>query len=117
MPSRPSWPCPRNSWPYLRLTTWAQPWTASRKHPHLRVLFFWGIVAWASVLDKGQGFIYTFPDFIAPMSQDNVIKLECTECKTLNYRSRKNKKTLKNRLEMQKHCSTCGKHTGHKETK
>lgn len=51
------------------------------------------------------------------MSQDNLIKLECTECKKVNYRSRKNKKTLKERLELNKYCSTCGKHTVHKETK
>ncbi len=51
------------------------------------------------------------------MSQDNMIKLECTECKTVNYFSRKNKKTLKERLEMKKHCNKCSKHTQHKETK
>ncbi len=51
------------------------------------------------------------------MSQDNMIKLECTECKTVNYFSHKNKKTLKERLEMKKYCPSCGKHTSHKETK
>lgn len=51
------------------------------------------------------------------MSQDNMIKFECTECKTINYFSRKNKKTLKTRLEMNKFCNTCKKHTMHKETK
>jgi len=51
------------------------------------------------------------------MSQDNMIKLECTECKTVNYFSHKNKKTLKNRLELQKFCNSCKKHTLHKETK
>lgn len=51
------------------------------------------------------------------MSQDNMIKLECTECKTINYFSKKNKKILKERLEMKKHCKNCGKHTMHKETK
>ncbi|MBU1126315.1 MAG: 50S ribosomal protein L33 [Patescibacteria group bacterium] len=51
------------------------------------------------------------------MSQDNLIKLECTECKTVNYNSKKNKKILKDRLEMKKHCKHCGKHTSHKETK
>lgn len=51
------------------------------------------------------------------MSQDNMVKLECTECKRVNYFSRKNKKTLKNRLELKKHCKFCGKHTVHKETK
>lgn len=51
------------------------------------------------------------------MSQDNMIKLECTECKRVNYFSRKNKKTLKDRLEMKKFCKFCDKHTNHKETK
>ncbi|MDA3802736.1 MAG: 50S ribosomal protein L33 [Patescibacteria group bacterium] len=51
------------------------------------------------------------------MSQENMIKLECTECKTVNYHSRKNKKVLKERLEMNKFCKNCNKHTLHKETK
>lgn len=51
------------------------------------------------------------------MSQDNMIKLECTECKRINYFSRKNKKILKNRLELKKYCKYCKKHTLHKETK
>jgi len=51
------------------------------------------------------------------MSQDNMIKLECTECKRINYFSRKNKKILKERLEMNKYCKFCKKHTPHKETK
>lgn len=51
------------------------------------------------------------------MSQDNLIKLECSECKRVNYFSKKNKKTLKERLLMKKHCKHCGKHTPHKETK
>lgn len=51
------------------------------------------------------------------MSQDNMIKLECTVCKRANYFSTKNKKTLKNRLEMKKFCRHCRKHVVHKETK
>ena len=51
------------------------------------------------------------------MSQDNLMKLECTECKTVNYHSHKNKKVLKERLEMKKYCNHCRKHTLHKETK
>jgi len=51
------------------------------------------------------------------MSQDNLMKLECTECKRVNYYSHKNKKTLKGRLEMKKFCKFCGKHLKHKETK
>jgi len=51
------------------------------------------------------------------MSQDNMIKLECTECKRVNYNSSKNKKILKSRLELKKFCKFCKKHTAHKETK
>lgn len=51
------------------------------------------------------------------MSQDNLIKFECKECKRVNYFSKKNKKTLKNRLELKKFCRHCKKHTLHKETK
>lgn len=51
------------------------------------------------------------------MSQDNMIKLECTGCKRVNYHSHKNKKTIKERLELKKFCKHCQKHTAHKETK
>ena len=51
------------------------------------------------------------------MSQDNLIAMACSDCKTVNYHSHKNKKTLKNRLEMNKFCKKCKKHTVHKETK
>jgi len=51
------------------------------------------------------------------MSQENLIKMECTVCKRVNYFSHKNKKTLKNRLELKKHCKWCRKHAVHKETK
>jgi len=51
------------------------------------------------------------------MSQETLIKLECTGCRKVTHFSRKNKKTLKNRLEMKKHCKFCKKHTPHKETK
>ncbi len=51
------------------------------------------------------------------MSQDNLIKFECKDCKQINYYSSKNKKTLKNRLELVKFCKHCKKRTMHKETK
>jgi len=51
------------------------------------------------------------------MSQDNMIRFECTECKNVNYHSTKNKKANKERLELNKFCKFCGKHTQHKETK
>jgi large subunit ribosomal protein L33 len=50
------------------------------------------------------------------MSQDNLIKLECTVCRKVNYHSSKNKK-IKVRLELRKFCKTCKKTTPHKETK
>ncbi|HBW74141.1 MAG: 50S ribosomal protein L33 [Candidatus Magasanikbacteria bacterium GW2011_GWA2_45_39] len=51
------------------------------------------------------------------MSQDNLVKMECTQCKRVPYHTHKNKKTLKSRLELKKHCKFCKKHTPHKETK
>ena len=51
------------------------------------------------------------------MSQEFLIKLECTQCKTVNYQSHKNKKTLKERLELSKFCKGCRAHHPHKETK
>ncbi len=53
---------------------------------------------------------------IKTMSQENLIKLECSQCHRINYYSRKNKK-IKTRLELKKHCKWCRKHTMHKETK
>ena len=45
------------------------------------------------------------------------VTLACTECKQRNYNSKKNKKNDPERLEMNKHCKFCKKHTLHKETK
>jgi large subunit ribosomal protein L33 len=45
------------------------------------------------------------------------ITLACTECKQRNYNSKKNKKNDPDRLEMNKYCKFCKKHTLHKETK
>lgn len=51
------------------------------------------------------------------MPQKNLIKFECSVCKNLNYYSKKNKKVLKERLQLKKYCEHCKKHTLHKETK
>ena len=51
------------------------------------------------------------------MSQDNLAKLECKECKHTNYHTTRNKKKLKDRLELKKFCKWCKKQTLHKETK
>jgi large subunit ribosomal protein L33 len=43
--------------------------------------------------------------------------MECASCKRANYHTFKNKKKIKERLLLRKHCPWCGKHTEHKETK
>ncbi len=45
------------------------------------------------------------------------ITLACSECKQRNYNTMKNKKNDPDRLEMNKYCRFCRKHTLHKETK
>jgi len=51
------------------------------------------------------------------MSQDQLIKLQCSTCKRINYWSRKNKKKVERKIETKKHCKWCRKHTIHKEVK
>ncbi len=51
------------------------------------------------------------------MSQDNLTKLECSVCKRVNYFTTRNKKKLKNKLELKKFCNWCKKHQLHKEIK
>ena len=45
------------------------------------------------------------------------ITIACTECKQRNYETSKNKRNNPDRIEVQKYCKFCGKHTTHKETK
>lgn len=51
------------------------------------------------------------------MPQPNLIRLQCTTCKRYNYWSTKNPKTVEKKLELQKYCKWCRKHTKHKEAK
>jgi large subunit ribosomal protein L33 len=44
-------------------------------------------------------------------------KLACTVCKKTNYFVKKTKATAEKKLELKKFCSTCKKHTPHKESK
>lgn len=44
------------------------------------------------------------------------VRLQCTECMSLNYTILKKKGDPK-RYEMTKYCPACGKHTVHRETK
>ena len=45
------------------------------------------------------------------------IILACTECKQRNYNKKKDKKNTPGRLELNKYCRHCRKHTVHRETK
>ena len=45
------------------------------------------------------------------------ITLECTECKQRNYDNYKNKKNDPDRIQLEKYCRFCKKHTAHKEAK
>ncbi|OGZ33356.1 MAG: 50S ribosomal protein L33 [Candidatus Portnoybacteria bacterium RIFCSPLOWO2_12_FULL_39_9] len=58
------------------------------------------------------------------MPQENLIKLQCGQCKRINYWSRKNRKKAQSmpagksgKLELKKFCKWCRKHTTHKEMK
>lgn len=46
-----------------------------------------------------------------------VITLQCNECKERNYTTEKNRRNDPNRLEFNKFCPRCRKHTSHRETK
>lgn len=48
---------------------------------------------------------------------ENLIKLQCTACKRVNYFTRKNKKLVERKIEIKKFCKWCRKHTAHKEAK
>jgi large subunit ribosomal protein L33 len=45
------------------------------------------------------------------------VVLRCNECKQRNYNTMKNKKNTPEKLEMNKYCRFCRKHTVHSETK
>jgi large subunit ribosomal protein L33 len=46
-----------------------------------------------------------------------IIALACDQCKRKNYTTTKNKKTHTEKLSLRKYCSSCRKHTVHKEGK
>ena len=45
------------------------------------------------------------------------VTLRCNECKQRNYNTMKNKKNTPDKLELNKYCRFCKKHTVHTETK
>ncbi|MGC9046559.1 MAG: 50S ribosomal protein L33 [Minisyncoccia bacterium] len=48
---------------------------------------------------------------------ENVFRLKCSKCGSVNYFTHKNKKTVDRKLELKKYCSHCRAHTIHKESK
>ncbi len=46
-----------------------------------------------------------------------VVHLACSECKERNYTTEKNRRNDSARLELNKYCRRCRKHTLHRETK
>jgi large subunit ribosomal protein L33 len=46
-----------------------------------------------------------------------IITLACGECKRRNYSTTKNRRKSSERLELNKFCRYCRKHTAHKESK
>ncbi|HOJ99389.1 MAG: 50S ribosomal protein L33 [Treponemataceae bacterium] len=46
-----------------------------------------------------------------------LIALQCTECKRRNYTTKKNRRTMQEKLELNKYCKFDRKHTLHRETK
>lgn len=51
------------------------------------------------------------------MSQDHLVKMSCSTCKTVNYFTTRNKKQVTEKLALNKMCKKCGKRTPHKEAK
>lgn len=51
------------------------------------------------------------------MSQDRLIKLQCSKCKRINYWSSKNKKLVTRKIELKKFCKWCKAQTKHVEAK
>ena len=51
------------------------------------------------------------------MARENLVKLKCADCKNITYYTKRNKKKIKEKLELKKFCNFCRKHTVHKEMK
>lgn len=62
-------------------------------------------------------YLYNYLDKLEVQTVRVKVTLACTECKQRNYNTMKNKKNNPDRMEMNKYCRFCKKHTQHKETK
>lgn len=54
---------------------------------------------------------------MAKRSKRVTLNLECSDCKTQNYVTEKNKINTPDRIELKKFCKNCRKVTDHKEVK
>jgi len=54
---------------------------------------------------------------MATKLKENLVKFKCSECKRITHYSKRNKKKIKEKLELSKYCNFCKKNTPHKEGK
>ena len=65
-----------------------------------------------------SGYAMSLPSLtIMAKKKKPFIKLQCTQCKKVNYFTQKSKKVKEIKLELKKFCPWCRKHTAHKEGK
>ena len=71
-----------------------------------------------SVIKLASLFLILYSKFMAQSKlKEQMIRLRCEPCKRINYYGRKNKKTVERKIELQKFCKWCRKHTTHKEAR
>ena len=51
------------------------------------------------------------------MPQPNLIRLQCTKCKRINYWMHKNIRKVERKIALRKYCNWCKKNNPHKELK
>ena len=49
--------------------------------------------------------------------KEQLTRLRCSTCKHVNYHTRKNKKSVSRKIELNKFCDWCRIHTVHKEAR
>jgi len=51
------------------------------------------------------------------MARENLVKMKCSVCNSINHFTKRNKKKIKEKLELKKFCKKCRTNTVHKEMK
>jgi large subunit ribosomal protein L33 len=54
---------------------------------------------------------------MAKKADRSLVTLACPDCKERTYHTQKNRRNDPDRLELQKFCPRCRKHTAHRETR